>query len=275
MAKKPTYEELQQKVKKLEKKAIEDKLEEESLREGKEFITSFVDNAPIFFVAIDAQGKTMMMNQRLLKVLGYTANEVVGNDYLSNFVPERDRDKLASVFRKLTAEHKHTFNENYILSKDGKEYLVEWHGTPVYDKSSKLQYFYGLGIDITKRKQAEKASMESENKYRNLFNNAQVGLTRTKISDGKVLESNEKMAQIFGYENKEEFINEYVFSENYVDPEVRKMMLSEVKKTGTVNNLETQFYKKDKSKVWVRFDTWIFPDKGYMEDVVVDITEHK
>jgi PAS domain S-box-containing protein len=148
MAKKPAYEELEQRVKELEKGVIERKQAEGSLREEKEFATSIIDNAPIFFVAIDAQGKTMMMNQRMLKMLGYTANEVVGNDYLSNFVPERDRDMLGSVFRKLTAEHEHTFNENYILSKDGKEFLVEWHGTPVFDTSSKLQYFYGLGITV-------------------------------------------------------------------------------------------------------------------------------
>ena len=86
---------------------------------------------------------------------------------------------------------------------------------------------------------------------------------------------NEKMAQIFKYENVEDFINEYVFSDNYVEPELREWMLNEVKKAGIINNVEIEFYGKDKSKVWACFDTRIFPDKGYMEDVVMDITEHK
>ena len=107
---KPTYEELEQRVKELEKGAIERKQMEASLRKEKEFATSLIDNAPIFFAAIDAQGKTMMMNQHMLKTLGYMTDEVVGKDYLSNFVPERDRDMLASVFRKLTSEQEHTLN---------------------------------------------------------------------------------------------------------------------------------------------------------------------
>ena len=38
------------------------------------------------------------------------------------------------------------------------------------------------------------------------------------------------MAQIFNYENTDDFINEYVFSENYVDPKVRELMLNKMKK---------------------------------------------
>jgi PAS domain S-box-containing protein len=132
-----------------------------------------------------------------------------------------------------------------------------------------------LEDEINERKRAETALKESEKKYRDLFNNAQVGLSRTRISDGQVLESNEKMAQIFGYRNAKEFIEKYVFSENYVDPEVRKWLLSEIEKNGVVNNVETQFYTKNRSKIWVRFDSRIFFDQGYMEDVVTDITEQK
>ena len=99
MAKKPTYEELEQRVKELEKGAIERKQPEESLGKEKEFANFLIDNAPIFFVAIDAQGKTMRMNQRLLKVLGYTTNEVVGKNYISNFVPERDKGYAGVCFQ--------------------------------------------------------------------------------------------------------------------------------------------------------------------------------
>ena len=198
MAKKPTYEELEQRVKELEKGAIERKQPEESLGKEKEFANFLVDNAPIFFVAIDAQGKTMRMNQSLLKVLGYTTNEVVGKDYLSNFVPERDRDMLASVFRKLTAEQEHTFNENHILSKDGKEFLVEWHGTPVFDTGSKLQYFYGLGINITERKQAEEALRESEERHRLLLEVSPDPIVLYGI-EGKTIYVNPAFEQTFGW----------------------------------------------------------------------------
>jgi len=121
----------------------------------------------------------------------------------------------------------------------------------------------------------EEKLLESEEKYRSLYNNVQVGLGRTKISDGKVLESNEKMAQIFGFSNKREFIKKFIFSENCVDPGVRKEMINEGKKSGKFNNKVAQFYRKDGGIVWVRFDSRIYHEKGYIEDVVVDITEQK
>ena len=137
MSKKLTYDELVQRVQEL-------KQADEALREENEFLLSLIDNAPAFFVAIDAQGKTMMMNRHMLKTLNYETDEVVGKDYLSSFVPERDRDKLASVFKKLNIEHEHTRSENHIISKDGKEFLVEWHGRPVFDTGGSLNPFTAL-----------------------------------------------------------------------------------------------------------------------------------
>jgi two-component system sensor histidine kinase/response regulator len=56
--------------------------------------------------------------------------------------------------------------------------------------------------------------------------------------------------------------------------EIKKMMI-EIKKSGVLNNKAARFYRKDGSIVWIRFDTRIFSEKGYMEDVIVDITKQK
>jgi len=197
----------------------------EELRLEKEFATSLIDNAPTFFVAIDAQGRTMMMNPLMLEALGYKADKVVGKDYLSNFVPERERDKLTDIFRKLTADHEHTLNENHILTKDGKEFLVEWHGTPVFDTSGKFQYFYGIGINITERKQAEEALRESVEKYRQLVENANDAIFI--IEDGKVKFPNSKTEEMTGYSEKE--LSEIPFI-NIIHPDDREMVLERRRK---------------------------------------------
>ena len=277
MVKKPTYEELEQRVKELEKGAIERKQPEESLGEEKEFATSLIDNAPIFFVAIDAQGKTMRMNQRLLKVLGYTTNEVVGKDYLSNFVPERDRDMLASVFRKLTAEQEHTFNENHILSKDGKEFLVEWHGTPVFDTSSKLQYFYGLGINITSRKQAEEALRESEERHRLLLEVSPDPIVVYGI-EGKTIYVNPAFEQTFGWsldELREKRID-FVPEENWPETkETINRMLQGLK----IKLFETRRLTKDGRILDIQLSSSLFfdQDKKPAGNIVIlrDITVQK
>ncbi len=129
--------------------------------------------------------------------------------------------------------------------------------------------------DITERKRAEEKIRESEETYRNLFQNAQVGLYRTRIEDGKILESNEQLARMFGYDSREEFVREYVTSQNYVDPGTRERMLEQIRRDGYIQNFEARFYRKDRSIFWARYSARIYPDKGWIEGVSEDITEAK
>lgn len=142
---------------------------EETLRKEKDFTRSILQTSPAFIVLIDADGKTVMMNQSMLNNLGYSGDEVIGLDYASNFVPERDREELGAIFEAIVKSKSTTINENYILAKDGREILVEWRGAPYLDENGDLEFFFGIGIDITERKQAEQALMESERRYRELF----------------------------------------------------------------------------------------------------------
>ena len=147
------------------KNLSEQKKAEEALKKEQDFNSVIIQSSPVFIVAIDAEGKVLMMNQVMLKTLGYTAEQVMGLDYLSNFVPVADRKKLAEVFRQLVQSHKATLNENRILTKDRRELLAEWHGRPIFDEKGNFDFFLGLGIDITKRKQAEMTLRESEEKF--------------------------------------------------------------------------------------------------------------
>jgi PAS domain S-box-containing protein len=121
----------------------------------------------------------------------------------------------------------------------------------------------------------QKALRESEETYRNLFQNAQVGLFRTRISDGKILEANQQIAKMFGYPSREEFIAEYATSNNYVDAGTRDRMLREIRKNGEVQDFGARFYRKDRKIFWASYSARIFPEKGWIEGVVEDISERK
>jgi PAS domain S-box-containing protein len=203
MTEKLSYEELQRRISELEKEHYKHKQAEKELREEKEYTTSLIDNAPTFFVAIDSHGKTMLINQHMLKTLGYKADEVVGKDYLSTFIPERDRDMLASVFNNLTAKHKHTLNENHVHSKDGREFLVEWHGSPVFDTNGEFKYFYGFGINITDRKRAEEALRESEDRYRSLFKNNHSVMLLIDPENADIVDANPAAISYYGWTHRE------------------------------------------------------------------------
>jgi PAS domain S-box-containing protein len=98
---------------------------EEKLKKEQDFTRLLLNTSAAFFVVIGADGRTITMNQALLDVLEYTGEEVKGADYLATFVPEEDRFILSGIFREIIDKDQATVNENRIISKSGKIYLVE------------------------------------------------------------------------------------------------------------------------------------------------------
>ena len=130
--------------------------------------------------------------------------------------------------------------------------------------------------EINYRKDAEEALRESEEKYRNLFNNAQVGLYRTRISDGKFVEANDALARMFGYEDRADILDsDYTTVDNYVDPGTREKLLAILQEHSEFINFEARLYRKDRSVAWFRYSGRIYPEKGYVEGIGADITEEK
>jgi len=126
---------------------------EDELRKEKEFRSLLFEASPAYIVAVSNDGKTLMMNHILLKALEYTAEEIKGKDYLKTFVPESDRAMVAEIFNHVISSTPVTHNKNRIISKSGKIYLVEWHGQPVRTLDGDMDFFIGVGIDITNREE--------------------------------------------------------------------------------------------------------------------------
>jgi len=138
------------------KNKIERKIVEEKSHKEINLSRTLLQASPAFLVAINSEGKTILMNKTMIDVLGYKTEEVIGKEYITNFVPERNRENLSVIFNELVKHNKKTLNENYIMTRDGKEILIEWHGVPVFTENGKFDYFIGIGIDITDRKNTEK-----------------------------------------------------------------------------------------------------------------------
>jgi PAS domain S-box-containing protein len=160
------------------RKAAEEALvrSEASLRQEQSFNHLLLNNTSALIVAMDLDGKTLMMNKALLNALEYTEEEVRGADYLATFVPEADREMVAVVFRKIVHEGMATVNENRIVSRSGKTFLVEWHGGIAKQEAGVPGFFVGVGIDISGRKKAEQELHESEQRLKLLSDNLPGGL---------------------------------------------------------------------------------------------------
>ena len=116
----------------------------------------------------------------------------------------------------------------------------------------------------------------AEEKYRNLFINSQVGIFRTDIDTGLVLEANDRFAKLLGFKDRGELFSEPVhISDWYADPEARSRMISMMRENGEVIDYEEKFKRKDGSDLWIRYSARIVHDKGWIEGVNEDITDFK
>ena len=232
---------------------------------------TIIDTSPAFFVLIDAHGKTRMMNKAMLAALGYSENEIQGKDYLSTFVPERERDYLSVLFEKELLKGKPNRNQNHVLTKDGRELLVEWQGRSLSDSKGKVASFCGVGLDITERKQAEDSFQESEERYRRLSEAAFEGIAITE--DGIIVDSNAQLAEMLGY-SVTEIIGMKVAS--LVAPESRELVQERIQ-SGGETHYEHKAMRKDNSTFFVEVRAKEIPFKGKTARVTAirDITEHK
>lgn len=134
----------------------EQKHAQEQLLKERDFSNTLIEASPFFFVAIGIDGKTLMMNREMLRALGYTREEVIGRDYLNTFVPARERESLAGIFQRLRTSNKPTLNQNHVLTREGRELLIEWRGGSVFGDDNAPEYFFGTGIDVTERTRNQK-----------------------------------------------------------------------------------------------------------------------
>jgi PAS domain S-box-containing protein len=116
---------------------------------------------------------------------------------------------------------------------------------------------------------------ESEKKYRQLFETAMVGIYRTRIDDGKFLAANQTLAELMGYNSVDQLVKEYVTSKHYTDPKRREELLYQIRSQGRVDGFEIEMARTDGSLVTIEISAAAYPELGYLEGVVVDITKRK
>jgi len=133
----------------------ERKVAEEALRKEKDFVNTLVQASPAFFFAVNPDGKLRMINKALLVALEYPLEEVANCDFLSTFIPKAEWSLVSAEFDNLIKSMQPSLLEYHVLSKTGKALLVEWHSRAIVKPDGSVDFFFGVGIDVTERKKAQ------------------------------------------------------------------------------------------------------------------------
>jgi PAS domain S-box-containing protein len=134
---------------------------EEALRTSEARFRNLVENSSDWVWEVDARGVYAYASPRIVELLGYIPDEVIGRTPF-DFMPQGEARRVAAIFSALTAEKRPIRSlENTNLHKDGHPVILETNGVPFFDAAGTFCGYRGIDRDITDRKQAE-------NKIRNL-----------------------------------------------------------------------------------------------------------
>ncbi len=262
------------------------KLEEE-LRESQRFTISTINALTAHVAVLDEKGIIIAVNHSWRKFaednppVFVNVNE--GANYLSVCDMAQGEDsEMAAMFaagiRSVISGKREMFSLDYPCHSPDKK---RWF-------TGRAARFSGPGPirvvvaheDITERKLTEIKLLESGEKYRNIFNDAILGIYQT-TPEGRILSANPALARMYGYDRPEELINNIVDLEtqSYVNPEDRKTFKGILSREGVVEKFETQICKKNGETFWVSINAHIVKDEQgnitHYEGTIEDITEHK
>lgn len=209
------------------------------------------------------------------RLTGYAPSDLLFNGRVSfqQIIHPDDRRRVREATEQAIAERRRFEIEYRIVRADGQSRWVWERGIGVFDRDGTVRAIEGLIQDITARKEAER-------RYRSLFDNAIEGIFRT-TADGRYLEANPALAQIYGFDSPEELIATLrdIRRQLYVDPTRREEFMRLVKMHGSITGFESQVYRKNGEIIWISENARaVFDDAGevlYYEGTVEDITERK
>ncbi len=137
--------------------------------------------------------------------------------------------------------------------------------------SSVLLLYREAHDDIVQRKRVEEALRESEREYRNLVDHAPVGIYKSDL-EGNILYVNDALLEMTGFATFEEMQSAGVLA-RYKNLDDRDALIENLKKTGTVKNLEVDLLTKSGATKNVMVTAAL--EENVISGMIMDVTERK
>ncbi|MEO6319846.1 MAG: PAS domain S-box protein [Polaromonas sp.] len=198
---------------------------------------------------MDAPGpRIVFVNDAFARRTGYSCEEVLGKSPRFLQGPKTDRARLDRIGAALK-NWQPVRSELVNYTKDGSEFWLELDIVPIANEQGWFTHWVAVERDITQRKLAEQALVESEHRYAALFESAPVPMWVYDIATTRYLAVNHAVVQAYGY-SAEEFMAMTVFDirpeaehahlRQWMDnPSREKSLWQDLRKDGSLFSVET------------------------------------
>ncbi|MFX1345114.1 MAG: PAS domain S-box protein [Promethearchaeota archaeon] len=254
------------------------------LRESEEKFRTITEQTSLG-IAILQEGYVIYTNQAISEITGYSVNEINGwdrNEFMKKIHPDDLPYVLKQLSRKMDAETDQM--SHYIARIFDSSNKIKW--IELHSKAIKYQGKIAdliTFIDITEKRIAEQKLMESERKFRHLYESSPYGIVLLN-SQGTIIDINSTVPMIFGYDKKDLIGNNYLSLIGIYPSDTKNALrkLPDLLSRRITSNSKfipnlTEIYKKDGTRSWVQSElSTIELDEEIIHQITIqDITEKR
>lgn len=234
--------------------------------------------APVAMAILDRDFRYLSVTQKWLDLFEQEES-IIGKRHL-DFFPQPFNECIERNEDVLQGKEVNFFQQEFI-KKDGSSTYLKWEFRPWYngqqDRSKK-----GVVIvceDASKRKDIEEALLESEQRFRVIFDQTAIGLVLVSL-EGKITSANAKACEVFGYP-KEELLKKTFQEITYQEDLQKDLELLTQLSMGEIPtySMEKRYIRQDKSISWAYLSVSVVKDSNgkplYYISAVYDISLRK
>lgn len=256
-----------------------------ALRRYQEINKSVFEHSPVGITIRRGTGELVSFNKSWKKIWNLTYRQIVENEkkcrnwkvrqrypFLKDAIPAVQNifDKGGEIF----LPEIHVVDQNTNFDK-----WISQHYYAIKNIQGKVEHVVTITQDITEQKHTLSALQESEEKFRTIVNNVNLGVYRsTGASPGHFLQVNPAFARMFGYSSIKKLLRAPV-EKFYKNPRERIQFLRDVSINGEVQNRKIELKRCDGSVFWASiYAKAHFDENGtlkWIDGVIEDITEQK
>lgn len=164
----------------------------------------YLQLAGSMLVALDADGRILLVNRAACRILEYDESELLGANWFDTVIPAEQRDAMRETQRQVMegdAETEHV--ENEVLTKSGARRVIRWHNVGLmHDLDAEGITTLSSGEDVTEMRRAEEELQQSRERYRELIETI-TDLVWEVDSDGIYTYVSPRAYELIGYRPEE------------------------------------------------------------------------
>lgn len=162
---------------------------------------NYLDLAGVMLLVLDEKGIVKLINRKGCDILGYAEDDIIGNDWFDNYVPELFREHARDGFNKLLSNEsaRNGYFEIPFLNSNQQKRIMSWNNIVLRDAEDNMSGLLVSGEDITERLDAESKIKRANEYLDNLLRASPIAILSLD-SKKRIVTANKNSADLLGYD---------------------------------------------------------------------------